>query len=262
MRLHRLRLVTRFFCIFAPSFLIQLATTQHACTYKQQVVTKVLVVEHPIYINTNVLSNTTFAVNPYLTLTIDDAPTSMDLRTTYTMRKTRIIDYIYSSIASPSSLQKGSKFVLIIGNSRVSRHRRQAGGTYLGSNGLLTTSCQNASAYSLVSGQLFATTYDGTKLQFSASTGNNYITFVPTANPGDITTTFSLTTTGILLWTNPNFFNGNALFCILPSGEILAILVQNSQPSGCVFIDLTISDCKYIVSLYTWRLPTIQFLSF
>lgn len=242
-----MRPVMRACCIFAHSFLIPPATTQRACTYKQQVVTKVLVVENPIYINTNVLRNTTFAVNPYLTLTVDDAPTSVDLRTTYTIRKTTIIDHVYSSIASPDSVQKGAQFAIIIGNIRLSHQRRQGGGNYLGSNGLLTTSCQNASAYSLTSGQLFATTYNGAKLQFSASTGNNYITFVPTASPGDITTTFSLTTTGILLWTNSNFFNGNALFCILPSGEILAIFVQNSQPGGCVFIDLTISDCKYFI---------------
>ena len=262
MQLHRLRPVMRACCFLVYSSFAKPAATQNACTYSQQVVTKVLVVENPIYINTNVLWNTTFAVNPYLTLTVDDAPTSVDLRTTYTMRKTTIIDRVYSSVASSSSVQKEAQFVLIIGNSRLSHNRRQAGGTYLGSNGLLTTSCANASAYSLVNGQLFATTSNGAKLQFSASTGNNYITFVPTANPGDITTTFSLTTTGILLWTNSNFFNGNALFCILPSGEILAIFVQNSQPDGCVFIDLTISDCKSFIPLYTWRLPSTQFVLF
>lgn len=40
-------------------------------------VTKVYVVE-PVYINTYVHHNTTFSVNDYLTITVDNAPTSFD----------------------------------------------------------------------------------------------------------------------------------------------------------------------------------------
>ena len=54
--------------------------------------------------------------------------------------------------------------------------------------------------------------------------------------------TFSLSNTGNLLWNNDAFFNGGALFCVLPSGVILAVFRQGTQPSGCVFIDLTIVE--------------------
>ena len=42
-----------------------------------EVVTKVIVAQ-PIYINTFAAENTSFAVNRYLTLTVNDAPTSFD----------------------------------------------------------------------------------------------------------------------------------------------------------------------------------------
>jgi hypothetical protein len=40
-------------------------------------VTKVYIIE-PVYINTYVQQNTTFAVNDHLTITVDNAPTSFD----------------------------------------------------------------------------------------------------------------------------------------------------------------------------------------
>ena len=46
------------------------------CTLVESV-TKVYVIE-PIYINTYVQQNTTFSVNDYLTITVDNAPTSFD----------------------------------------------------------------------------------------------------------------------------------------------------------------------------------------
>lgn len=62
---------------------------------------------------------------------------------------------------------------------------------------------------------------------------------------GDIRTAFSLSSTGSLLWNNDAFFNGGALFCILPSGDLVAVFVQGAQPESCVFIDLTVSLCKH-----------------
>ena len=85
---------------------------------------------------------------------------------------------------------------------------------------------------------------NGTVAQFSATTGDAYDYFAPSTTPGDITTTFSLSNTGTLLWTSPTFFNGNALFCLLPSGIIVAVFEQGAQPTACVFIDLTIAERK------------------
>lgn len=83
---------------------------------------------------------------------------------------------------------------------------------------------------------------NGTMAQFSATTGDTYDYFVPSTNPGNITTTFSLSSTGTLLWTSPEFFNGNALFCVLPSGAIVAVFQHGVQPISCIFVDLTIAE--------------------
>ena len=86
---------------------------------------------------------------------------------------------------------------------------------------------------------------NGTVAQFSANTGDAYDYFAPSTTPGDITTTFSLSNTGTLLWTNPAFFNGNALFCVLPSGAVVAVFQQGAQPTSCVFIDLSVAERKW-----------------
>lgn len=52
------------------------STTIDVCNVVKSV-TKVYIIE-PIYINTYVQHNTTFAVNDYLTITVEDAPTSFD----------------------------------------------------------------------------------------------------------------------------------------------------------------------------------------
>ena len=97
----------------------------------------------------------------------------------------------------------------------------------------------------LIHSQLWVTFSNGTVAQFSANTGDTYEYFAPSTTPGDITTTFSLSNTGTLLWTSPQFFNGNALFCVLPSGVIVAVFQQGAQPTACIFIDLTIAERMY-----------------
>lgn len=108
--------------------------------------------------------------------------------------------------------------------------------------GRATSSCTQASTLTLINDQLWMTSSDGTVAQFSAHTGYLWDYFAPSTTPGDITTTFSLSNTGTLLWTSPNFFNGNALFCVLPSGIIVAVFEQGAQPTSCIFIDLTIAE--------------------
>ncbi|MCJ1436667.1 hypothetical protein MMC27_006048 [Xylographa pallens] len=212
-----------------------------ACRNNYRVVTTVLIYENPVYINTDVLSNTTFEVNPGLTITVDNAPTSFDITTTYTS-KVSSVDTVYASPPHPTSIIKGAPFTLLIaGRSRSYIRRQNSGGTYLGFNGTLTTSCSSASTYILSNGQLYEQT-NGTTLEFSAARNIGYEYFVPTASPASITTTFSLGEGGSLQWINDDFFNGNALFCALSDGSIIAVFLQNAEPSGCDFIDITIGD--------------------
>ena len=117
--------------------------------------------------------------------------------------------------------------------------------------GRATSSCAQASTLTLANNQLWMTYLNGTVAQFSATTGDTYDYFAPSTTPGDITTTFSLSNTGTLLWTSTEFFNGNALFCLLPSGVIIAVFQQGAQPISCVFIDLTIAERMWLILLQT-----------
>ncbi|KAK4697255.1 hypothetical protein P7C71_g787, partial [Lecanoromycetidae sp. Uapishka_2] len=121
------------------------------------------------------------------------------------------------------------------------KRRRQAG-SYVGYNGRATSACAQASTLTLVNGQLFVTYANGTVAQYSANSNDPYDYLVPSTTPGSVTTTFSLSSTGTLLWGNAYFYNGAAAFCILPSGDILAIFQQGAQPVGCVFIDLAVVE--------------------
>ncbi|MCJ1397517.1 hypothetical protein MMC11_000711 [Xylographa trunciseda] len=218
-----------------------------ACRNKYRVVTTVLIYENPVYINTDVLSNTTFRINTGLTITVDNAPTSFDLTTTYTS-KFSTVDTVYASPAHPTSLNRGLPFTLLIAGLAKSHLRRQnSGGSYLGSNGTVTTSCSSASTYTLSNGQLYEQ-INGVTLEFSAESGIGYEYFIPSSSPASITTTFSLGEGGSLQWINDDFFNGNALFCALSNGSIIAVFVQNSEPSGCDFVDITIGDVSGCVA--------------
>lgn len=129
------------------------------------------------------------------------------------------------------------------------KHRRRQNPFYVDYKGRSTASCTQASTYTLYQGQLFVQYANGTTAQFSSSTGAPYSIFAPSVTPGNIVTTFSLSNMGSLLWTNDLFFNGAALFCILPSGDLVAVFVQGSQPESCIFIDLTVATCKRSVTL-------------
>lgn len=142
-----------------------------------------------------------------------------------------------------------NSFSLMIDPSKIrSKHRRRQSPSFVNYKGRSTTYCGDASTYYLYQGQLFIKYSNGTAAQFSTTTGLPYSLFAPSTTPGDILTTFSLSTTGSLLWTNPNFFNGGALFCLLPSGDLVAVFVQAAQPENCVYIDLTVATCKCLLS--------------
>ena len=136
----------------------------------------------------------------------------------------------------------GDQFALKVVAPNLSPKRRRQAGSFVGYNGRTTTSCTQASVLTIYNGQLFISYANGTVAQFSANTGDAYDNFVPSTSPGSVTTTFSLSQSGTLLWDSPSFFNGNALFCLLPSGTIVAVFQQGAQPTSCDFIDLTIVE--------------------
>ena len=136
----------------------------------------------------------------------------------------------------------GDQFALKVVAPYLSPKRRRQAGSFVGYNGRTTTSCTQASVLTIYNGQLFISYANGTVAQFSANAGDAYDNFIPSTTPGNVTTTFSLSQSGTLLWNSPSFFNGNGLFCLLPSGTIVAVFQQGAQPTSCDFIDLTIVE--------------------
>jgi hypothetical protein len=60
---------------------------------------------------------------------------------------------------------------------------------------------------------------------------------------GPYTTTFSLTSTGVLLWTNPNFSNGGgARFCILDADGNVYVVFQADYPPDCSPINVNVVE--------------------
>ena len=145
-------------------------------------------------------------------------------------------------------------FALMIVAPATSQKRRRQNSSFLGYNGRAASSCTQASVLTLSNGALSATYANGTVASFSANPGDAYDYLVPSTTPGSITTTFSLSNTGTLLWTSDSFFNGGALFCVIPSGIIVAVFQQGAQPTSCVFIDLTIAERGCQLQLYIFHL--------
>ena len=85
--LHRLLCYSLLICCAAC-----IPQAQEACIYRTGplLVNSVVVVKHTVHIITSVPHNTTFQVNTGLTVTVDDAPTSLDFLTTYFSTSTAI----------------------------------------------------------------------------------------------------------------------------------------------------------------------------
>ena len=250
-----------FFVILLFS-VIDIGATQGVCGLPYagpHVVTSVLVVKQTIHVMTHIPKDTAFEVNPYLTISVDNAPTDLDVTTTYHSRSTSVVTIPgYFSSYTPRQVStenrngtttgllkhRGDQFTLRVAANHLSSKRRRQADSFVSYNGRTTTSCTQASILTIYNGQLFITYANGTVAQFSANAGDAYDSFLPSTTPGNTATTFSLSNAGTLLWNNPSFFNGNALFCLLPSGEIIAVFQQGAQPTSCVFIDLTIVECR------------------
>jgi len=124
------------------------------------------------------------------------------------------------------------------GNHRFSKRQFNA---YLGGSGQVTDSCQGAVVYNLVNGHLFANSSSGA-LMFGTSSGVVYSNFTAKANPGDITTSFSVDSQNNLMWSHPDFYNNMARFCVLADNTIVAVFDDPLlAPAGCLFISLSMT---------------------
>ena len=114
------------------------------------------------------------------------------------------------------------KFLFIISATTFSMKRRRQSGSFTGYNGRATSACSQASTLILINGQLFLTYANGTVAQYSANSNDNYVPLIPSTNPGNVTTTFSLSNTGTLLWNNDYFFQRRRLVLRAPLGSNLS----------------------------------------
>ncbi|KAJ9613087.1 hypothetical protein H2200_003028 [Cladophialophora chaetospira] len=217
-------------------------------------ITKVLVLI-PIHINYYATANTTLRVFDYFTLNINNAPTSIDSIYTGTtasfITQSNAVPQLpmaHVTHSSPSfTYVDGYSFMLILTLLDTNnRPKKRQTSSYLGGSGQATDSCADAVVYSLVNGQLFANSSSST-LQFGTTTGTTYANFTPSSNPGNVTTAFSVDTQNNLLWSNPDFFNFRARFCVLSDNTIVAVFADPTlAPSGCYFVTLSmtrISTC-------------------
>ncbi|QIW96075.1 hypothetical protein AMS68_001593 [Peltaster fructicola] len=148
-----------------------------------------------------------------------------------------------------NSLDAASSFHLVT-TPIFARQKRQSGFSYVGTNGATTGSCIDAPTYSLINGQLYAS-QGGVTYQYSTTPGVAYTKFVPTTEPGLITTQFSFSSGTYLSWTNNLFFNGEAQWCSTVDGTVYAVFQENGQPTGCFYIALSLlssADCQAAVT--------------
>lgn len=135
------------------------------------------------------------------------------------------------------------------------RQSRQTIG-FIGFGGSISSTCTTASSYTLTSTQLTGLINSNTIGYFSVSLSTiaspGYAPFVPISPAGDISTGFSITNNGILLWSNANFFQGQARFCYDSSGNIYAVFLYAAQPAWCTLAEISVvalSGCVNPTSL-------------
>lgn len=102
------------------------------------------------------------------------------------------------------------------------------------SNKDVTFTCANAAPYYTFNGQLFEV---ATGLTLSVNLGTPFINFTLAAQ-GGISTRFDIVD-GKLRWFNPQFFNGEATFCVVGS-DIFATFSSFGRPAACVNVELVL----------------------
>jgi hypothetical protein len=107
----------------------------------------------------------------------------------------------------------------------------------------VTYSCSDAAPYYTFNGQLRDVR---TGLSLSVNPGVAYINFT-VADQGSISTRFDVVD-DVLHWYNPQFFGGEAIFCVVGS-DIFATFTSAGGPIGCVPVLLVLFRGQYSKSL-------------
>ena len=112
---------------------------------------------------------------------------------------------------------------------------------YLAGPGQATDSCTNAVVYNLVNDMLFANSSTANQL-FGTTTGTQYANFTASDNPGNITTVFSVDGQNNLLWSNSDFYNNQARFCVMADNALMAVFtIPGDGPTGCLYVLLSLT---------------------
>ncbi|KAI4721021.1 hypothetical protein E4T48_02637 [Aureobasidium sp. EXF-10727] len=233
-------------CLF--TLLSNFTKAQNACNIYRPA-SQAVVYQQAVSVNTFVQSNTTFFPIPEASpITVTDAPTSFDLITTLSWTRTLPSTASTSTLASvmvPTTTD--STFILFVrSDTRV--HQKRQSGLYMNANGTVSNDCASAPIYSINSGVLTAT-INNVVYYYTTSPGVSYAPFVPSQTPGTIKTSFSATSNGQLSWFNPQFYNGQAQFCSLSNGTVYAVFQQDSAPSGCMYIQLSLFSTSSCAAL-------------
>lgn len=102
------------------------------------------------------------------------------------------------------------------------------------SNNEVTFSCSFAAPYYTFNGQLLEA---ATGLPLSVNAGVPFINLTIAAQ-GSISTRFEIVDE-VLHWYNPQFFGGEAIFCVVGSA-IFATFTSSGRPAGCVTVQLVL----------------------
>lgn len=226
--------------IFLLLLLSNISVAQNACSL-QRPASQNVVYEQAVSLNTYVQSNTTFfpiRQTPQVAITVTDAPTSFDTITTLSWTKTlpyTLFSSTFSTVTIPTAAE--SSFILFVTNNELLSKRQT--GFYVNSEGIITSDCTNAPVYGIRNGVLTAS-MNNLVYYYSTDPGVPYSPFIPSLTPGSITTSFSATNKGMLVWFNSEFYNGQAQFCSLANGTVYAVFQQDAAPAGCLIIQLNL----------------------
>lgn len=102
----------------------------------------------------------------------------------------------------------------------------------------MSNDCTTSPIYQIKAGSLSAIIAN-VAYTYSTDPGVNYALFVPSTAPGSILTTFSLSSSGGLVWMNTGFDGGQAQFCSFNNGSIYAVF-RGAAPTGCLGVQLTL----------------------
>lgn len=235
--------------VFYPAF----TRGQESCALRPPPRIQTVIHEQVVSINTHISTNTTFYPIPEAAVTVTDAPTSIDEIITLSWSQTRpytafteTFDSITqtSTEASPITTPSSDSFFILVVQGFSQAHRRDDSSYFIGANGSATSDCSNLPVYTIQNGMLSAT-INGVAYYYSTDQGVAYAPLVPSITPGSITTTFYASNSGMLTWSNSEFWNGQAQFCAIANGTVYATFQESAVPDGCSYISLSLyaSSC-------------------